>query len=81
MNDTSRRKFLAVASAGAAAGTVSLTTGTAAAAAPQGSGREPVVAYIEQPWSDQLVLMVGEREVEVRDRDLVRRILAAAGGK
>lgn len=81
MNDTSRRKLLAVAGAGAAVGTIGLTTGSAAAAkARPGSIKEPVVVYIEQPWTDSLVVMVGDREVEVRDRDLVDRILAAAGG-
>ncbi len=81
MNETSRRKLLAVAGAGAAAGTISFTTGSAAAAqAPSGDIREPVVAYIEEPWSGLLVLMVGDREVEVRDHDLVKRILVAAGG-
>ncbi len=81
MNETSRRKLLAVAGAGAAAGTIGLATGSASAATSRpGARREPVVAYIEQPWSDVVVLMVGDREVEVRDRDLVNRILGAAGG-
>ncbi len=80
MNDTSRRKLLAVAGAGAAAGAIGLTTGSPAAATTRpGAMREPVVAFIEQPWSSVVVLMVGDREVEVRDRDLVSRILAAAG--
>ena len=84
MSETNRRKFLAVAGAGAAAGTVGLTSGTAFAS---GAGRtsdsaqEAVVAYVKDHRSSELTLMVGEREVVVHDRDLVNRILNAAGGK
>ena len=46
-----------------------------------GSAQEPVVAYVGDHGSDELHLMVGEREVVVHDRDLVTRILNAAGGK
>lgn len=82
MSDTSRRKFLAVTGAGAVAGTVAATTtGTAAAAtARPGSAREPVVAYVQDHRLAELRLMVGEREVVIQDRDLVTRILNAAGG-
>jgi hypothetical protein len=38
------------------------------------------VAHIANPASDTITLMLGEREVEVRDRDLVLRLLDAAGG-
>ena len=85
MSDTSRRKFLAAAGIGAA-GTVGLT-GQAASAAPaaatrrEDSARQPVVAYIEHHFSDRIHLMVGEHEVVVHDRDLVNRILNAAGGR
>ena len=84
MSETSRRKFLAVAGAGAAVGTVALT-GAAAAAAGEarrepGSAQETVVAYVKDHRSSKLRLMVGEREVIVHDRDLVNRILNAAGG-
>jgi hypothetical protein len=85
MSDTSRRKFLAVAGAGAAAGTVGLT-GVASAASAEtrrkpDSAQETVVAYVKDHRSSKLRLMVGEREVVVNDRDLVNRILNAAGGK
>jgi hypothetical protein len=84
MSDTSRRNFLAVAGAGAAAaGTVGLTGGSAAAGETRrtpGSARETVVAYVKDHDSSELRLMVGEREVVVHDRDLVNRILNAAGG-
>ncbi len=85
MNDTSRRKFLAAAAAGAGAvaGTVGLPIARAGAAAAVHDklAHEPVVAWIENPDSDELVLMAGEREVVVRDRDLVTRILVATGAK
>jgi len=84
MTETSRRKLLAGASAGVAVGTVGLTMGPAQAAEARpsaGSAREPVVAYVEDHRSGRLRLMVGEREVVVHDRDLVTRILNAAGGQ
>lgn len=87
MSDTSRRKFLAVAGAGAAAGTAGLTgLATAASAASgeatrkPGHAKEAVVAYVKDHRSSKLRLMVGEREVIVHDPDLVNRILNAAGG-
>ena len=85
MSDTSRRKFLAVAGAGAAAGTVGLT-GVAGVAQAAEARRKPdaaqdaVVAYVKDHRSSELRLMVGEREVVVNDPDLVARILNAAGG-
>ncbi len=39
------------------------------------------MAYVEDHRSGKLRLMVGEREVVVHDRDLVTRILNAAGGE
>jgi hypothetical protein len=83
MSDTSRRKFLAVAGAGVATGTVVATTGTALASETrrtQQSAQEGVVAYVKDHRSAELRLMVGEREVVIHDRDLVNRILNAAGG-
>ena len=83
MSDTSRRKFLAVTGAGAAAGTVALTAGKASAAATRSpdSARESVVAYVRNHRSGEVRLMVGEREVVVHDKDLATRILNAAGGQ
>ncbi len=83
MNDTSRRKFLAATGAGVAAGAVGIG-GPAAAAAVTRSSRaatEPVVAYVENPHSGVISLMLGDREVVVEDHDLVARILNAAGQK
>jgi len=81
MSDTSRRKFLTVAGAGVAAGTVTATTGPAFAGETRrraDSAKEPVVAYVRDHRSSTLRMMVGEREVIVHDRDLVNRILNAA---
>ncbi|GAB3652565.1 hypothetical protein GCM10027596_01860 [Nocardioides korecus] len=82
MSETNRRKFLAVTGAGAVAGAVGLAASPASAAVTRraDSAQEPVVAYIEDHSSDELHLMVGEREVVVHDHDLVARILNAAGG-
>ena len=83
MSDTSRRKFLAATGAGAAAGTVALTTGSASAATASprhDAAKLPVVAYLEDHWSDTVRLMHGEHEVVVHDRDLAVRIRNAAGG-
>ena len=88
MSETSRRKFLAAAGVGTAAGTIALATagvaGAAAAADTQrrsGSASEPVLAVVPDHRSSELRLLVGEREVVVHDRDLVTRILNAAGGQ
>ena len=81
MSETNRRKFLAVTGMSAVAGTVGLAAGPASAAVRRkSSAAEPVVAYVGDHGSDELHLMVGEREVVVHDRDLVTRILNAAGG-
>ncbi len=87
MSETSRRQILAATGAGVAAGTVGLTGLTAdpahagEARRTPGSARESVVAYVEDHRSSTLRLLVGEREVVVHDRDLVHRILNAAGGQ
>jgi hypothetical protein len=84
MSDTSRRKLLAVGGASVAAGTIGLTMGPAAASEARrttGSARESVVAYVPDHRAGEVRLMVGEREVVVHDRDLVTRILNAAGGE
>jgi hypothetical protein len=80
MSETSRRKFLAASGAGVA-GTVAVG-GTAHAATPRTDrARESVVAYVPDHDGAEVRLLVGEREVVLRDRDLVTRILNAAGGR
>ena len=84
MSETSRRKLLAVSGASVAAGTVGLAMGPAEAAEARRSGtsaRESVVAYVHDHRSNEVRLMVGEREIVVHDRDLATRILNAAGGQ
>ncbi len=83
MSDTSRRRFIGVTGAGAAAvGASAFLPSSAVADGPRrrdGGSTSPVVAYVEDATSDEVVLMVDEREVVVRDRDLVHRLLDAAG--
>lgn len=81
MSDTSRRKFIAAAGAGAAATTVTLgTAGAASATTSKRSAKQPVMAVVDDHKGDTVTLLVGEREVVVHDRDLAARILNAAGG-
>jgi hypothetical protein len=82
MSGTSRRRFIGVAGAGAAAvGATTLVPAVASAAQTRlhgRSARSTVVACVD-PGSDEVTLMVDEREVVIRDRDLVNRLLNAAG--
>jgi hypothetical protein len=84
MSDTSRRRFLGVTGAGAAAVSASaLVPGTAWAGQAHlrdDSATSPVVAYVSDVASDEVTLLVDEREVVVHDRDLVTRLLNAARG-
>lgn len=85
MSDTSRRGFLAVTGAGVAgAGAAGAVLGAAtpvAAQAPASAARDEVVVHIRDPRLAEVRLLVGEREVVVHDRDLVNRIMRAAGGQ
>ena len=83
MSDTSRRKFLAAAGIGTAASTVGIVSGGSPAAARPSPGRatEPVLAVVDDHRGSEVRFLVGEREVVVEDRDLVTRILNAAGGE
>jgi hypothetical protein len=83
MSESSRRRFLGVAGAGVAAAGAATVLPDAALAHPSSRGKnratESVVAHVADPASDTLTLLVGEREVVVHDRDLVDRLLEAAG--
>ena len=86
MNNSSRRRFLGVAGAGAAAAgavavapTVISSLGGGKAALAGESATESVVAHVADITSAELTLLVGEREILVHDRDLVVRLLNAAG--
>jgi hypothetical protein len=84
MSDTSRRKFLAATGAGVAGAAVVGVSGGSAEAVTRRhkhAATDPVVAYVPDHTSGVVHLMVGEREVIVDDRDLVARILNAAGGQ
>ena len=84
MSETSRRKFLAATGVGATAGAIALTSSVAGAAEARrtkDSAQEAVLAVVSDHRSGELHLLVGEREVVVHDRDLVTRILNAAGGR
>ncbi|WP_323790970.1 twin-arginine translocation signal domain-containing protein [Nocardioides sp.] len=85
MSETSRRNFMAAAGAGAAATTVVALSAGSAQAKPallRGKGaNEPVLVLVEDHKAATLRLLVGDQEVVVEDRDLVTRILNAAGGK
>jgi hypothetical protein len=88
MTDLSRRAFLRK-SAGVAAGAAAVAaTGLPEVARAAGAPQEPdasgadlsgdaVVAYVRAD-AREVTLMVGEREVVAKDRDLVRRIRRAA---
>ncbi len=87
MSRMSRRAFLSTAGAatgaaalGAAVGVPKLAAGGALATAPSGPLPEhPVVAYVRDARTGELAVMVGDREVAVKDPSLVRRIVDAAG--
>lgn len=84
-----RRRFLAtgaVASATTAGAILGvnqvakvLTNSDAATAEELSAGASagPMVAYVRHPESGELGLLVGNREVIVKDRDLVARLLRA----
>lgn len=81
MSDTTRRNVIIAGATGAAV--VVGAAGTAQAATRKRNPRraqEPLVAHVEDHGGDVVTLMLGEREVVVRDRDLVERLLDAAGG-
>jgi hypothetical protein len=68
-------------SVGAAAGlsVVGALTAAKADAGERPAGTESVVAYVKNPASGEISVMVGEREVIVHDRKLAARLSRAAG--
>ena len=80
MSDLTRRGFVR----NSAATTVGMTMVGAllserAEADPADAGSEPVVAYVRNPASGEISVMVGDREVNVHDPKLAARISRAAG--
>ena len=92
MSESTRRGFLIMAGAGAAAtaGAVVVANTGSAGAAPADTGPDtaapatasgPLVAYVGNPRSGQVSVMVGETEVVVSDPALVARLAGIAAGK
>jgi len=84
MAKLTRRAFISTAGAvtGAAAITMAAPGMAAAAGLDPETGAplpaEPFVAYVKDPSSGTVSVMVGQREVAIKDRALVRRIVNAA---
>jgi hypothetical protein len=83
MTDHSRRTFLAGAGVAATAVTVTALTPTAAlAAAPSDSGpvsSASLVAYVRDARSGHITIMSGDREIQITDKALARRLSRLAG--
>ena len=84
MNDPSRRGFLATAGVGAAAVGIGALAPSAQATSSSARVTTPahasgsLVAHVADVKGDTVTLLVGEREVVVRDADLVARLARAA---
>jgi tetrahydromethanopterin S-methyltransferase subunit C len=90
MADLTRRGFLqtGMATGAASIGTITLGSGLAAAAlatvgvtAAELSARsngQPLVAYVRDAARGEMTVLLGHREVSLRDPDLVLRLLKAA---
>ena len=84
MAELTRRAFIGTAGAVTGAAAISVAAPGLAAAAgldPEAGAPLPeqtVVAYVKNAASGTVSVMVGEREVAVKDRALVRRIVNAA---
>jgi len=88
MASTSRRGFLGVAGAGAAALGIA-TLDPQVLTRDRDTGAPPLpadstgafVAYVHDATTGEVVVMTGEREVVVRDRDLAARIARAGASR
>ena len=90
MTDTTRRGFLAVAGVGAAGIAAVSVVGSRSGSASAGvvetnavtelasNASGAIVAYVKDVRDGQISLMVGERAVVIRDKDLVARLSNAA---
>ena len=86
MTDATRRGFLIMAGAGAAAVGVAAVAPAAGEATPTpkvtrpgraSTASGPLVAYVRDPRKGNVSVMVGEREVVVHDPELVARLTRA----
>ena len=84
MIDSTRRGFLATAGAGAAAVGIGAIAPSAGAATAHVSAKAPrhasgaLVAHVVDVHGDTVIVMAGEREVVVHDRELVARLASVA---
>jgi hypothetical protein len=88
MSDVTRRHFIRQASAAAAAaGAVTVLPTIASAHASttlsahevsSAAAHGPIIAHIKDVARGEIALLVGEREIVIRDRVLVRRLVKAA---
>lgn len=88
--NVSRRGFLKAAAAGAAGTGFAMTApriltgelpvGGWLDGTPSGDAREPMVAYIGDPSTGEIVLMAGEREVRIRDFGITSWFVRAVSG-
>jgi hypothetical protein len=81
MTDATRRRFLAVAGLGTAAGVAAATVGPAAGAAaeevlPQDASG-PMAAYIHDLQAGEVAIMIEGHEVVIKDKRLVARLANA----
>ncbi|HEY3002442.1 MAG TPA: hypothetical protein VGJ44_08825 [Kribbellaceae bacterium] len=85
MSEATRRGFLVIAGAGAAATIGAVATGTVGAgrarpappaelSADDLAGAESFVVYVKDVRRGRMAIMVGEREVLVEDRELAARL-------
>jgi hypothetical protein len=82
MTDSTRRRFLAVAGLGTAAGVVGAAVGSGQAAAAEddvlpAGAQGPMAAYIHDLRKGEVALMIEGREVVIKDRRLVARLANA----
>lgn len=83
MKDTNRRSF--IVGAGGSAAAAAVTTAAFAAPAQAASTTETgvperLVAWVDDPQTGRLTIMLGEDEVTVHDPELTRRLARAARG-
>jgi hypothetical protein len=82
MTESTRRRFLAAAGLGTAAGVAAVTVGPGSAAAAEddtlpAGARGPMAAYIHDVRKGEVALMIEGREVVIKDRRLVARLANA----
>ncbi|HZC70546.1 MAG TPA: hypothetical protein VE442_07630 [Jatrophihabitans sp.] len=82
MTDSTRRRFLAAAGLGTAAGVAAVTVGAGTAAAAEddtlpADANGPMAAYIHDVRKGEVAIMIEGREVVIKDRRLVARLATA----